>query len=48
MGREDDGEGPLPAFLQGGGGLAGEEERVDLDVACVSGGAVIAGEQRAL
>ncbi len=45
---EDDGEGPLPAFLERAGRFAGEEERVDLDVARVAGAAVEAREQGAL
>ena len=47
-GREHDREGPLPALRQRAGGFAGEEQRVDLDVARVAGAPVEAREQRAL
>src|SRR5438128_9805147 len=46
--REDDGEGPLPTLFQIFRGHAGEEQRVDLDVARGAGAAIEAREKRAL
>src|SRR6058998_3226395 len=46
--REDNGEGPLPALLERARGLDREKSWIRLDVANLTGAAIVAGDQGAL